>query len=248
MTIGTCNTCGAQFERTRPRQQKCNDCFYGNRYVCGGRGNGSIFTRSQRDQLRKLGCGKPFIRRSGELLCGDCISLMDAVPPTAENYKTYLNAHGLYEAVHMSIGRGQHVGDSRLTTFAVMANMPCPADVASMESFWGPHPFEEWWGKLTGLERQALIQQFINASPAKVEAATGINRGTICKYQQRAAVILSPNPSSATARQFLGVTADDLLNDVAREIDRLFKMAAPAASTRKTQTDNAAIQTSRLAA
>lgn len=234
-TTGKCNTCGREFQRSRPRQQKCDACFDGNRFICGGRGTGSIFTRRTREQVRKLGCSKPFTRQNGELLCPSCIVRLGAVPPDEKNYHAYLNAHGLFEARHISMGHGQHVGDSRIATFAVTAN-ESPADTASMSDFWGPDEFDAWWNKLTGPERRDALQRFIDASPAGIEAATKINRGTIHKLQRRAAEFLNPAPDLVTAREFLGVTADEVLVDIAREIDNLLKMALPAKPT-KTKTD-----------
>lgn len=198
--------------------------------------------------MRKLGCGKPFTRQNGELLCTDCLLRMDAVPPTTkENVRTYLNAHGMYEAEHVSMGHGQHVGGSRIATFAVSGEQRSLADVKSMADLWEPDQFDEW-DRLTGPERREVLQRFIDASPAAIEAMTQINRGTIFKYQQLAAKFLNPDPHLRTAREFLGVTADDFLDDIGREIGNLFKMAIPARAKAKTDADNPAIQEWRQAA
>lgn len=176
--------------------------------------------------MRHFGCGKTFDRIGDERLCPECLTRLAAVPLTVKNVSAHLAAFGLYEARNVSMGTGQHIGPTRLKVWEVYGEDDHAFDTLSMSIFWTADTFFHRWQRLTTAERREVLQAFVDASPAAVGRGIGVHRATIHRFQARVREVLNPRPALVKARECLGMTSEELIENIAHDVQVLFWLAA----------------------
>ena len=175
---GLCRTCGKPFQRSRPRQAKCVECWAFNVYRCAQ-------------------CREPYQREDGIKLCLSCIE--KAAPPaseSAEDWNRFLVMNG------HSVSRGEFVGTDRIVyaDIAPLAVHDCQletiTDGADIETALDNQQRLDWFLSadaravartfdLHHEQVQRLRAEFLDVDRAEVEAARKVLGYSELDWQKR---------------------------------------------------------------
>ena len=148
--VGLCRTCGKSFQRSRPRQAKCVECWAFNMYRCAK-------------------CSTPYAREDGVKLCATCLrKLAPPVTESAADWNSFLHQTG------NGVSRGVMIGPDRLAyEHEVLPDGPLSGHESPLERIPDGGDIE------AALDNEKLLAWFLSAPAREVALKLGIGHEAV---------------------------------------------------------------------